>query len=48
MGSLACVAYDLCGYFLNQCRMKPYHQTLVVAPLIQNLKIKSPTYLTEA
>ena len=48
MRSLACVAYDLYGCFLNQRRAKPYHRTHVVAPLIQTLKIRSPTCLTEA
>ena len=43
-----CIAYDLCGCLLNQRRMKPCHQTLVVAPLIQTFKIRSLIYLTEA
>ena len=40
--------YDLCSCFLNQRRVKPCYPTLVVTPLIQTLKIRSPTYLTEA
>ena len=38
---------DLCGCLLNQYRTKLCHQTLVVAPLIQTLKIRSPTCLME-
>ena len=34
--------------YVQERRAKPRHQTLVVAPLIQTLKIKSPTCLTEA
>ena len=34
--------------YVQECRAKPRHQTLIVAPLIPMLKIRSPTCLTEA